>query len=230
MRGTNRVWRRRGLAGLVCAIVIAVTDTSAVQGTHPVTGRRIAPVMSHRGADWLDRAEREEEEAPERALEAMGVRPGQTVVDLGAGSGYFTVRLAPRVGPTGRVIAVDIQPEMIARLRERLQREGIANVTPVLGSASDPKLPDGSADLVLMVDVYHELASPQQMLRHIARALRPGGRLVLLEYRKEDPGIPIRPEHKMSVAEAKAELEAEGYRLVKVSDVLPRQHILIFGL
>ena len=229
MRGTNRVWRCRGLAGLACAIAIAVTDTSAAQGTHPVTGRRIAPVMSHRGADWLDRAEREEEEAPERALDAIGVRPGQIVVDLGAGSGYFTVRLAERVAPAGRVFAVDIQPEMIARLRERLQREAIANVTPVLGSESDPKLPDGSADLVLMVDVYHELASPQQMLRHIARALRPGGRLVLLEYRKEDPGIPIRPEHKMSVAEAKAELEAEGYRLVKVSDVLPRQHILIFG-
>ncbi len=220
--------RRRRLGGLF-ALLALLTGSAAAQGTHPVTGRRIASVMSHRGADWLDRMERDEEEAPERALDALDIRPGQTVVDLGAGSGYFTVRLAKRVGPSGRVIAVDIQPEMLMRLRERLQHEGITNVTPLLATEQDPTLPEGAADLVLMVDVYHELAAPQQILRHIARGLRPNGRLVLLEYRKEDPRVPIRPEHKMSVAEAKAELEGEGYQLLQVSDVLPRQHILIFG-
>lgn len=210
------------------AAILWVPAATAGQGVHPVTGRRIAPVMSHLGADWLDRSERDREEAPARALDALRVRPGQTVADVGAGTGYFTERLARRVGPRGRVYAVDIQQEMLDRLEIRVRRAGLNNVTPVLGGEADPRLPAGRCDLILMVDVYHELARPQEMLRRLAAALAPGGRLVLLEYRKEDPAIPIRPEHKMSVADARAELEAEGFALDRVIDVLPRQHILVF--
>jgi ubiquinone/menaquinone biosynthesis C-methylase UbiE len=140
----------------------------------------------------------------------------------------MTARLARAVGSTGRVLAVDIQPEMIERLTDRVHREMLTNVTAVLGAADDPKLPAGSVDLELLVDVYHELAAPQRMLQHLRSALKPGGRLVLLEYRKEDPSIPIREEHKMSVADAKAEIEPEGFMLVEVKEDLPRQHILIF--
>ncbi len=198
------------------------------QGVHPITGRHIAPVMGHTGADWLDRPEREEEEAPSKAIALLQLRPGDVVADVGAGSGYMTVRLARTVGPAGRVLAVDIQPEMIERLTERMRAEMVTNVTAILGAADDPKLPPGSVDLELMVDVYHELAAPQRMLQHLRSALKPGGRLVLLEYRKEDPSIPIREEHKMSVADAKAEIEPEGFTLIEVKEDLPRQHILIF--
>ena len=213
---------------LALSAVLAAPAPAAGQGVHPVTGRQIAPVMSHLGADWLDRPERDREEAPTLALDALGVGPGQIVADVGAGSGYFTERLARRVGPAGRVYAVDIQPEMLERLEARVRRAGLDNVTPVLGADADPRLPPRRCDLILMVDVYHELARPQLMLRRLAAALAPGGRLVLLEYRKEDPDVPIRPEHKMSVADARAELEAEGYALDRVIDVLPRQHILVF--
>lgn len=195
---------------------------------HPISGRRFAGVMGYEGADWLDRPEREAEEEPERALDAIRIAAGSTVADVGAGSGYMTVRLAARVGPAGRVYANDLQPEMLSLLRARLQRARLANVMLVQGTIDDPKLPASSLDLVLMVDVYHEFSQPQKMLRGIHIALKPGGRVVLLEYRKEDPSVPIRFEHKMSVAEAKLEVEAEGFRLARVSDVLPRQHILIF--
>jgi ubiquinone/menaquinone biosynthesis C-methylase UbiE len=139
----------------------------------------------------------------------------------------MTVKLAKKVGPQGRVYANDIQPAMLALLTRRLARNRITNVMTVLGTQDDPKLPD-MLDLVLMVDVYHELSQPQVMLRHIRAALKPDGRLVLLEYRKEDPAVPIKPDHKMSVAEAKLEVEAEGFRLASTNEDLPRQHILIF--
>jgi ubiquinone/menaquinone biosynthesis C-methylase UbiE len=197
-------------------------------GIHPVSGRQIAGVMGWQGAAWLDRTEREVEEEPDKALDAIGVPAGTSVADVGAGSGYFTVRLASRVGAAGRVFATDIQPEMLKMLGARLERERIANVTLVQGTADDPMLPTGAIDTILMVDVYHELANPQRMLRGLHRALRSGGRLVLLEYKKEDPRIPIRIEHKMTVREAKLELEAEGFKLSRVDAALPRQHILVF--
>jgi ubiquinone/menaquinone biosynthesis C-methylase UbiE len=197
-------------------------------GIHPVSGRQIAGVMGWQGAAWLDRTEREVEEEPDKALDAIGVPAGTSVADVGAGSGYFTVRLASRVGAAGRVFATDIQPEMLKMLGARLERERIANVTLVQGTADDPMLPNGAIDTILMVDVYHELANPQRMLRGLHRALRSGGRLVLLEYKKEDPRIPIRIEHKMTVREAKLELEAEGFKLSRVDAALPRQHILVF--
>jgi len=198
------------------------------QNVHPVTGREIAPVMGMGGADWLVRSEREQEEEPDKALDAIGVRPGSTAADIGAGVGYFTWRLAERVGPGGKVYANDIQPAMLERLRQNMAARGIHNVETVLGAVDDPHLPSGKIDLVLLVDVYHEFTQPQKMLRHIRAALRPDGRLVLLEYRKEDPKVPIRPEHKMSLAEVKAEVEPEGYHFEKSLEVLPRQHIIIF--
>jgi ubiquinone/menaquinone biosynthesis C-methylase UbiE len=200
----------------------------AQSAVHPVTGRPIAQVMSHLGASWLDRPEREDEEAPSKAVTLLALKPGAVVADVGAGSGYISEKLSRAVGPTGRVYAVDIQPEMIALIDARVKKEGLANITTVLGEPDDPKLPDGAVDLELMVDVYHELQHPQVVLRRLRRALRPDGRLVLLEYRKEDPSVPIRADHKMTVADAKAELEAEGFHLSDVNEALPRQHLLVF--
>ena len=199
----------------------------AFQSTHPVTGRRIAGVMGVGGADWLERPEREREERPDKALDALGLKPGMTVADIGAGTGYMSLRMAKRVGPSGKVYANDLQPEMLRLLRENAAQAQLTNIETVLGTETDPKLPKGQIDLVLLVDVYHEFSQPQKMLQKIREALKADGRLVLLEYRKEDPKIPIRPEHKMSVAEFKAELEPEGFILGPVIETLPRQHILI---
>jgi len=202
--------------------VVAQTDV------HPLSGRRFAPVMSAEGADWLDRSERRSEEAPDRALDLLAIPKGAAVADVGAGSGYMTVKLSTRVGPTGRVYATDIQPEMLRLLGRRLTIQQVTNVILVQGAVDDPRLPQSAVDLELLVDVYHEFSAPQAMLRHLRDALKAGGRLVLLEYRKEDPSIPIRPEHKMSVAEAKLEIEAEGYALSRIDESLPRQHVLVF--
>ncbi len=149
------------------------------------------------------------------------------VADIGAGVGYMSLRMAKRVGPSGKVYANDLQPEMLAKLRENAAKAKINNVVTVLGDVADPKLPPNTMDLVLLVDVYHEFSQPQQMLRKIRETLKPDGRLVLLEYRAEDPRIPINPEHKMTVAQVKAELEPEGFVLQPVIETLPRQHILI---
>jgi ubiquinone/menaquinone biosynthesis C-methylase UbiE len=217
------------LTGVVVAAAALCAQIVAPPGVHPISGRRFASVMGWQGAEWLERAERAVEEEPDKALDALGTLAGNTVADVGAGSGYFTVRLAARVGAKGRVYANDLQPEMLKMLGARLARENVLNVTLVPGTIDDPGLPASSVDLVLMVDVYHEFSQPQKMLRAIRAALKPGGRLVLLEYRKEDPEVPIRPEHKMSIAEAKLELEAEGFTLARVDRRLPRQHILIFS-
>ena len=223
----------RQFKGSVVVVLLAAASTFAqtvaAPGVHPISGRRFANVMGWQGADWLERSERAFEEEPDKALDALGTLTNLAVADVGAGSGYFTVRLAARVGPAGRVYANDLQPEMLKMLAARLARENVRNVTLVPGAIDDPKLAPSSIDLVLMVDVYHEFSEPQKMLRGIRTALKPGGRLVLLEYRKEDPDVPIRFEHKMSVAEATLELEAEGFTLARTDDRLPRQHILIFS-
>jgi ubiquinone/menaquinone biosynthesis C-methylase UbiE len=216
------------LALALVGAVSAVAQQIAAPGVHPISGRRYAQTMSYLGADWLDRSERVQEEEPDVALDAIKLVVGSTVADVGAGSGYMTVRMARRVGPTGKVYANDIQPQMLNILRQRLQQEKIANVELVLGTLDDPRLPTDAIDLILMVDVYHEFSQPQIMLRRMRDSLKAGGRLVLFEYRKEDPSIPIRPDHKMSVAEAKMEVEAEGFTLSLVDERLPRQHILIF--
>ncbi len=210
-----------------CLLICLGALLSAEQ-VHPITGRHIAPVMSADGAGWLVRPEREAEEAPDAALDAIGIARGATVADVGAGAGYITWRLAERVGPSGKVYANDIQPQMLDLLRKNMEARHLTNVETVLGAVDDPKLPAARMDLVLLVDVYHEFTEPEKMLRKIRESLKPDGRLVLLEYRKEDPSIPIRPEHKMSVAEVRAEVQPEGFRFEKTLETLPRQHILIF--
>ena len=198
------------------------------QTAHPATGREIAPVMGMGGADWLVRPERETEEAPDRALDAIALKKGDVVADIGAGVGYFTWRMAERVGPAGKVYASDIQPGMLEQLKKNVAARGLTNVVPVLGTDVDPKLPAGKLDLALLVDVYHEFSQPQKMLARIREALKPSGRMILLEYRKEDPSVPIRLEHKMTVQEVRAEIEPEGFKFETSLETLPRQHILIF--
>jgi SAM-dependent methyltransferase len=213
--------RSRFLVLLLCCTLFA-------QDRHPITGRRYAGVMGTAGADWLVRPERETEEQPDRALDLIGIEKGSTVADVGAGNGYITWRMAQRVGPAGKVYANDIQPEMLQMLRQNMRQRKLENVETVQGAFDDPKLPANTIDLIILVDVYHEFSEPQKMLRGMREALKPDGRLVLLEYRGEDPAVPIRPEHKMTVSQVKAELEPEGFRLDKLIDGLPRQHILIF--
>jgi ubiquinone/menaquinone biosynthesis C-methylase UbiE len=226
------IWSRTAWLSAAALALVAYLSAAplAEAQRHPVSGRVIAQVMGYEGAEWLERPEREDEEQPSKAIKALGIKPGQTVADVGAGSGYYTVRLAKQVGPIGRVFATDIQPEMLSLLRKRLTRERLDNVELVQATETDPRLPAGQLDLILMVDVYHELARPQEVLRRLRAALKPDGRLVLIEFRKESSWVPIREEHKMSVKEARIELEAEGYRFDRVIDVLPWQHILVFRL
>ena len=209
------------------AIVICAGVLLDAQRRHPVSGRVFAPVMGVGGAGWLERPEREDEEAPSKALDALALKPGMVVADIGAGSGYYSARIAKRVGPSGRVYATDIQPGMIELLNRRITSESLTNITTVLGGMDDPKLPPNSIDLAIMVDVYHELQEPQIFLQRLKEAFKPGGRLVLLEFRKEDPKVPILEVHKMSVAEVKQETEAEGFVLDQVIEVLPWQHIIV---
>lgn len=211
---------------LLCAVLLATS--ACAQDTHPVTKRPIAGVMGMGGADWLTRPERAQEEQPEKALDALEIKPGSVVGDVGAGVGYFTEKLARRVGPNGKVYANDIQPEMLVQLRKNMAKLGIGNVQTVVGAEDDPHLPVNTLDLILLVDVYHEFSKPQAMLRHMRESLKPGGRLVLLEYRKEDPNVPIREEHKMTVKQVRSELEPEGFLFDKAIETLPQQHILIF--
>jgi ubiquinone/menaquinone biosynthesis C-methylase UbiE len=215
---------------ILCALVVVVSTVQARQRTtvHPVSGRIYAETMDVSGADWLDRTEREREEAPEKALGIIGIQPGSTVADVGAGSGYFTLKMAALVGPNGIVYANDIQKGMLDIIQRKLDRSAYKNVRLVLGKDDDPQLPTDSLDLAVMVDVYHEFHQPQAMLQHVRTALKSGGRLVLLEYRAEDPKVPIRPEHKMTVAGAKLEVEHEGFTLTSVNEDLPWQHILVF--
>jgi ubiquinone/menaquinone biosynthesis C-methylase UbiE len=220
--------RTRRLAIAVALAAAAFAASQASPGRHPISGREYARPMGVAGAPWLDRAEREREEQPTRALQIMQIAPGMTVADIGAGSGYFTERLARLVGPSGRVFATDIQPGMIDLLKRRLSAQAIQNVSVILSEPANPLLPAGAIDLALMVDVYHELGDPQTVLKHIRTALKPEGRLVLVEYKGEDPTIPILPSHKMTVAQAKTELEAEGFTLATAVSSLPRQHVLIF--
>src|SRR6266699_766268 len=212
----------------ILAILLLLISRAVAQETHPVTGREIAPVMGMGGADWLVRSERVAEEAPDRALDAIGLKKGDVVADIGAGVGYFTWRMAERVGSTGKVYANDIQPRMLEQLKKNVASRGLTNVVPVLGAEDDPKLPAGKLDLELLVDVYHEFSKPREMLAKLREALKPSGRLVLLEYRKEDPSVPIRLEHKMTVQEVRAEIEPEGFKFETSLESLPRQHILIF--
>ncbi len=197
-------------------------------GTSPSAPRQIAPTMSHVHADWLTRPEREREEEPDRLVSSLRIPRGATVIDLGAGVGYFTWRLAERVGPSGKVLAVEIQQEMLDMLTANIQKRGIRNVETILSAQEESRLPAGVADLVLLVDVYHELAYPARTMGEVRRALKPDGRLVVVEYRKEEPWIPIHPLHKMTVEEVRHEIEPAGFDFVELLEFLPRQHIVIF--
>jgi SAM-dependent methyltransferase len=215
-------------SALMVAVALATVISAQQPGTHPISGRVYALPMGVQGAPWLDRPERASEENPDLALRLLQVPRGATVADIGAGSGYFSIRLARAVGDKGKVYASDIQPEMLALLQKAVSQAKMSNVVPVLGVTDDPHLPSNAIDLVLMVDVYHELSQPQTMLRRIREALKPDGRLALIEYRAEDPDVPIRPEHKMTKAQVKLEVEHEGFRQVRVYDDLPRQHLIVF--
>ncbi len=191
-------------------------------------GREIAQVMGPGGIEWLDRPEREEEEHPAKVLDSLDLRPGDVVADLGAGSGYFTFRMAPKVGKSGKVLAVEIQEAMLNTLRARAAAMKATNVEVVRGSEIDPHLPVSGVDLVLLVDVYHELAYPFEVMTKVREALKPGGRVVFVEYRKEDPAVRIKEVHKMSVEQLQREMNAVGLVNMRTVETLPLQHIVIF--
>ena len=188
-----------------------------------------AEFMSYLGADWLERAERVEQEEPERVLDMMNLNPGDVVADVGCGSGYYARRMAQRVAPGGRVFCEDIQPEMLEIMRERVREEGLTNVEAILGTPTDPKLPAGEVDWIIIADVYHEMSDPEPMLAGIRRALAPTGRVALLEYRLEDgSGDQIKADHVMSVRQVVLEWQAAGFELEALHEFLPSQHLFFF--
>lgn len=193
-------------------------------------GREIAQVMGHQGASWLERPERQEEERTDLLLEALALKPGEIVADIGAGSGYFSWRMAQKVGPKGAVYAVEIQQEFLDILMANVRKRDLSEIVkPVLGTVQDPKLPAGAVDTILLVDVYHEFDYPYEMAVGMARALKPGGRIVFVEYRGEDPAVPIKPLHKMTLAQVKKELGAvSSLKFERNIATLPRQHVIVF--
>jgi protein-L-isoaspartate O-methyltransferase len=193
-------------------------------------GREIAQVMGHQGAGWLERPEREEEERTDLLVETLDLKPGLAVADVGAGSGYFSWRMAKRVGSGGAVYAVEIQQEFLDLLMANMKKRRVDEIVkPVLGTVQDPRLPPAALDLILLVDVYHEFDYPYEMTHAMAKALKPGGRLVFVEYRGEDPNVPIKPLHKMTVAQVKREMSVHpGLKFDRVITTLPRQHVIVF--
>lgn len=191
-------------------------------------GREIAHVMGHQAAGWLERGNREEEEKTQSLIEALKFRPGEVVADIGAGTGYHTRRIAPKILPGGKVYAVDIQQEMLDLLTNKLSRLGIRNVVPVLGTITDPKLPADAVDTILMVDVYHEFDHPFEMTEAMCRALKPGGRMVFVEFRAEDESVPIKRVHKMSEEQVKKEMKVHPLVWKETLKSLPWQHVIVF--
>ena len=218
---------------------VAVTTTESVQPAYRTGdpspdgigkffhGREIAKVMGHPAIGWLERDEREREEAPSRAIDALELAPDAVIADIGTGSGYYSFRIAAKV-PQGKVMAVDIQPEMLEFLAKRAVELKVANVVPHQGGVDDLRLPPASLDAALLVDAYHEFSHPQEMLASLRRALKPGGRIILLEFRAEDERVPIKPLHKMTEAQARLELEGAGFRFVSNRRQLPWQHFMVF--
>jgi len=202
-------------------------DSKAPYGTY--LGRRIAPAMTHLAADWLIRGDRESEEDPDRLLSHLDLKPGLLVCDMGCGNGFYSLKIAKAIGPEGRVLAVDIQPEMLQLLSRRSIEANVENIDMILGTTTDPKLPDNKVDLVLMVDVYHEFSDPKSMLEKIRKSLKPTGKIALVEFREEDASVPIRPEHKMSKRQILKEYEANGFQLLSQYDGLPWQHLMFLG-
>ena len=191
-------------------------------------GREIADAMHYAGAGWLVRESREREEECTTMLKALHLKPGQTVCDMGCGNGFYTLKLSSLVGKDGQVLAVDIQPEMLSLLRERAKEHKLDNIKTILGTPTDPDLPTGRIDLILCVDVYHEFSNPEEMLAAMRKSLKPGGRIALVEFRAEDPKVPIKPLHKMSKDQILREWPANGFKLVEQFDKLPWQHLMFF--
>jgi len=210
----------------------AAVDPTAVMPpaqTHHM-GREIAQTMHFTGAPWLVRESRQREEDCRTMLKALKVKPGQTVCDMGCGNGFYTLQLARLVGPKGLVYAVDIQPEMLQMLAHNAAEAGLTNIRPVLGTPIDPRLPVAAIDMMLCVDVYHEFSHPEAMLAKIRESLAPGGALVLVEFRGEDPAVPIKPLHKMTKQQVRMELEPAGFEIVREFERLPWQHLLFLGV
>ena len=217
-------------ASLVPAAALAgyATGEATAGGTGRIFfGREIASFMSHLGAPWLERPEREREERPDQLLEALALRPGDVVADIGCGTGYHVRRFAEAVGPTGRVYGVEIQPEMLALFEREMERRGITHVQGVLGTPEDPRLPE-PVDVAILIDVYHECSHPAEMIAAICRRLKPDGRLVLVEFRGEDPRVPIRPLHKMTEAQIRKEMAVHPLEHVETVRTLPWQHLIVF--
>lgn len=191
-------------------------------------GREISLVMGHQGAGWLERPERVKEEQPSKLLKMLEIKPGAIVADIGAGSGYYSFRMAKAVGSKGKVLAVDIQKEMLDIIRNRMKKNRVKNIEPILGTETDPKLPAGEVDLILMVDVYHELAFPYEMAEALTKALKPGGRMVFVEFRREDEKVPILLAHKMTEKQVLAEMAPHPLKHAKTIESLPWQHVIIF--
>ena len=191
-------------------------------------GRQIARVMGHQAADWLERPERESEERTDLLVQSLRFQPGDVVADIGCGSGYVARKIAPLLGDKGWVYGVDIQPEMLDLLARRMAMFRIPNVKGVLGDEKDPKLPAASCDAMIMVDVYHEFEHPFEMIQSMIRALKPGGRLIFVEFRAEDPTVPIKAVHKMSEAQVRKEMSVQPVQWVETIGVLPWQHIIVF--
>ena len=191
-------------------------------------GREIAQVMGHQGIGWLERPEREKEEAPSKLIDLLKLKEGMVVADVGAGSGYHSFRMSEKVGDKGKILAVDIQQEMLDAIKKKAKEKKITNVEPVLGTENDPKLPEAKVDLILLVDVYHEFSQPYEMTQAMVKALKPGGRLVFVEFRLEDPKVPIKLVHKMTQKQVLKEMAAHPLRYVRTLDHLPWQHVIIF--
>jgi precorrin-6B methylase 2 len=218
--------------GIACAAPPAPYETRTQHDPDGIgkfyLGREIAHVMGPGGVPWLERRERETEERPQLMIDALQIKPGQTIADLGAGSGYYSFRIAPLVGERGSVLAIDVEPRMLRIITERAKRAGVANVTTVLSTPSDPNLEPNSVDLLFMVDVYHELEFPFEMMTKVREALKPGGRVALIEYKAEDPAVMIKPVHKMTERQIIRELTAAGFRHQKTIRSLPLQHLVLF--
>jgi ubiquinone/menaquinone biosynthesis C-methylase UbiE len=224
----TRFWKSIAVLALMGVMSASADDRPA--GPRVYKGRVIAPVMTAEGggAEWLERTDRDATEQPDKVIEALKIPRDATVADVGAGTGYFSLRIAKRLGPEGRVLATDVQPEMIRQLTANAKKAGLRNVERILATPADAKLPAGKVDLALMVDVYHELQDPERTMAQIHRALKPNGRLVLVEYRAEDPEVPIKPEHKTLLRQMRYEIEPMGFRLKEVFEFLPHQHIEVF--
>jgi ubiquinone/menaquinone biosynthesis C-methylase UbiE len=229
----------RWVVSLMFVIVLSLAGTIAPVGADDYTvknpasdgigkiymQREIAQVMGHQGADWLERSGRNLEDRPQKAIELLGLKKTDTIADIGAGTGYFTFRIANQVA---KVYAVDVQPEMLALMAKRQSENGVENVERILGEPQDPHLPEGAIDLVLMADAYHEFEFPREMMQGIVRGLKPGGRVAQLEYKTENPLVLIKPLHKMTQGQARRELESVGLEFVENRRGLPQQHLLIF--